>query len=252
MIGRLLALLLIAAPADARDVKVTWTNPTAEADTLCAFPGPDEVQRPLSEVRLTLVRIPHGDTLALPPISIVGRESMRDSVLLTIADSVYYAEILAKAVDEAGNASCIVAHALNVGQPDTSAAVLARVEAQFWRGIVWSAGTYLRTEWPETVDFDSTTGGTYYSVSFRGSLEVPAGGARLYVMHDDAARLYVDGVWVTTQSSCTDLENVQAWDLSAGVRAIKVDYVTCGEPAACRLEWDAGGVRQVVPNNRWR
>ena len=67
------------------------------------------------------------------------------------------------------------------------------------------------------------------------------------------ARLYVDGVWVTTQSACTPTSNTQEWTIAEGSRIVRLDYINCGAPASCVLEWSGiGMVRQAVPASAWR
>lgn len=100
-------LVLLASNTEAKDVKLTWTYPCFEADSLA--PCDASSTRPetsLSHAEIWGRREPQRDVVMLGTVPAVGKECKRDSTVVALTDSVYYVSFWSVMVDKAGNKSC--------------------------------------------------------------------------------------------------------------------------------------------------
>ena len=258
----LLLLLLLPIDAHSATLKLKWTNPTQNADTLnCLLPDTLSPLYDLKSMRVKGVRFGSLDTLLLGDIP-VTQPGVRDSADFTIADGTM-GELIFYSVDESGNVSCRGSHYLFAFPPIETAPPPTATN----NGLLGTYYTYdrwndfkqlLGSRVDSMINFDWGAGAgwsagpaDYWSVKWTGKIGVPLDGNWiLYIVSNDGSRLWIDGVQVQNNWTDKSSETSCSIQLSAGLHDIRLEYYEGYSSARCVLFWSGPSTpKQVVPSS---
>jgi PA14 domain len=255
----LLLLALIPLMAQAGTVRLRWTNPTTNADTLdCRLDG----STPLTDFGGTkwwAVRFKDpSDTLYMGQLG-----ATIDSADFVFADSVTMGELLCKTTDTHNNDNCVFSHyvfALPLPPEPVAPPPGGGLLGEYYRGVKTSAFSQLvATRVDSTVNFSWGSASPMamlpadsFTVRWTGYVYIPtAGDYTFYVSSDDGFKWWIDGIlfdwWGPTfeQEITTGVKT-----LTAGLHPVKLEYMELNEVAACHLKYSGPGIsKRVVPAN---
>jgi len=250
-----LLMLLLCSTAEAGTVKLRWTLPATNADTLdCLQPG-----APITNLRGTKFwgwRFGDADTLYFGEIA-----APQDSADFVIEDG-SMGVILSRAVKQNVKESCQYTSYLFAIPAVEYVPPTGGLTGNYYRWKRDANGirqfdTFLASRVDTTVDFEWGTGvpmsgvpADSFCVRWTGTVNVPTSGNwTLYVSSEDGFRLYVDGalkrdwwqVGFEQEIGTTML-------LAAGAHPITLEYFANVGHSACHLRWSGPGVaKQAIP-----
>ena len=261
---RWLLLLVLASPAQAADVKYVWTNPAFQQLSDSCGADSSKPESGLAQVDMWLWRGDTGETLSLGTKPIAGHEGREDSVLVSVADSVWYHAFIVRAVDAAGNESCTRSYLDATPVSEWPPAVPTRppgLLAQAWDNTDFTGGTVTQVDaqvdwtcgaWPLSVAPipGGTIGSGYFSVRWTGYVTLSAPGMWAFCTDtDDGARLWIDGrLLVDSWATSGRLKACGSSDFAAGAYSIRMEYRQSGGTCLARLLWSPpGSAESTVP-----
>lgn len=248
----ILGLANISNIANAGTLKLVWTNPQYNADSLnCMKEDSTSILYDLRGVQIQGTRFKDGSTVDFGEVPAMA--GGLDSVLLYIQDGTM-GELLFRTVDINNNKSCLPYHYVFAIPATEVVTQVNGLTGQYYTGT--NLNTHVFDQVDTTINFNwgnspAWSGGPTdnFSIKWFGKITIPTSGNwTFYVGSDDGIRLYIDGALVQDYWISRWAETSNTIQLSAGVHNIRLEYFEGSGGALCILSWAGPNVsRQVIP-----